>query len=78
MNPIISLAQTRPGQWVRIVAMEGGRWHRQRLYQMGILPGTIVRIEMVYRPGPIIISKDKTRLGIGMGMARKIMVEPVR
>ena len=45
---------------------------------MGILPGTIVRIEMVYRPGPIIISKDKTRLGIGMGMARKIMVEPVR
>lgn len=84
MNPVISLTETRPGQWVRIVSISahGGRWHgaryRQRLYQMGLLPGSIIRIEMVYHPGPIIISKGKMRVGVGMGMARRIMVEPVR
>jgi len=78
VNPVISLTQTRPGQWVRIVSVHGGRWSRQRLYQMGLLPGSIIRVEMVYRPGPIIVSKGKMRVGIGMGMARRVIVEPIR
>jgi len=45
---------------------------------MGLLPGSIIRVEMVYRPGPIIVSKGKMRVGIGMGMARRVIVEPIR
>ncbi len=77
MNPVISLHEARSGQLVRIVEIHGGRWYRQKLYQMGLFPGTVVKIEMVFRPGPVILSRNRMRLGIGMGMAKKILVQSV-
>lgn len=76
MNPVILLTQTRPGQMVRIVAIHGGRWSRQKLYQMGLLPGVLIRVETIYHPGPVIVSRGRMRIGVGRGMASRILVEP--
>ena len=77
MNPVFPLTCARSGEWVRVVSIEGGHKSRHRLYQIGIFPGALVRIEMIGSRGPVILSVGKARVGVGRGAAEKIIVEPV-
>jgi len=70
MMPLTSI---NPGQEVTLVEIEGGRGLRSKLYSMGLIPG--VKLSIVgNRGGPIMIAVNDTRLALGFGMARKIMV----
>jgi Fe2+ transport system protein FeoA len=70
---------TRPGERVKIVEIRGGRCLAGKLACMSFYPG--VEIEVISnRPGPLVISRgsgEGARLGIGHGMARRIIVSPI-
>jgi len=68
------LTTVNPGQEVTLIDIQGGRGLRSKLYSMGLIPG--VKLTIVgNRGGPIMIAVNDTRLALGFGMARKIIVE---
>ena len=68
------LTTVNPGQEVTLIDIQGGRGLRSKLYSMGLIPG--VKLTIVgNRGGPIMIAINDTRLALGFGMARKIIVE---
>lgn len=66
------LAQLRPGEMARIMAVEGGRGLRQKLSLRGIHEGSIIRMISCY--GPITIEVNRSVVSIGRGMAQKVRV----
>jgi ferrous iron transport protein A len=67
------LSMVRPGQRVTIREIKGGRGLIGRLANMGIYPG--VEIDVVSNtPGPLILNRGGVRLGLGRGMAHRILV----
>jgi len=74
---MIPLTMASPDEEVRMVAIKGGRHVRKRLADLGLTPGTIVRV-VQSTAGPLIVAfKDDARLALGRGMAHKIQVEPL-
>jgi ferrous iron transport protein A len=72
------LSMVSPGEDVKLVAIYGGRRIRQRLADLGLTPGTTLRVVQADFHGPLIVAfKDDARLALGRGMAHKIMVEPL-
>lgn len=57
------------------MAIRGGSHLVNRLFQMGLTPGTIVEV-VRNDVGPIVISFRGVTIGIGRGVAMKILVEP--
>jgi ferrous iron transport protein A len=65
----------RPGEDVTLVAIDAGRGLQERLYSMGLVPG--VRMKMLNsarQRGPLMVLAKETRLALGYGAARKILV----
>jgi len=67
------LALCKPGEKVVVRDVIGGMGIRRRLESMGIYPGEEVEVVSA-QGGPIILNVKGCRLGIGCGMAYKIMV----
>ena len=68
------LAMASPGEVVRIAGIRAGRGLTRRLADMGLVPGTVIRIINSQMPGPIVVEVKGTRLALGHGMAQKILV----
>ena len=66
------LAQLRIGETARIMAIEGGRGLRQKLFLRGLIEGKVVRVVSNY--GPMTVEVDRNTVAIGRGMAQKIIV----
>ena len=66
------LAQLGAGEAARIMAIEGGRGLRQKLFLRGLAEGKIIRV--VSSNGPVVVEVDRNVIAIGRGMARKIDV----
>jgi Fe2+ transport system protein FeoA len=58
----------------KIVGLTGGRGARSRLLDLGLTIGVVIKAIIVHTYGPVLIEVRGTRLGIGHGLARKIMV----
>ena len=71
------LDQVAGGEKVRVVSVDGGHVMNQRLTSMGLRVGSVVRRQNTHRFGPVIVSLGTTRLAVGRGMARKVVVEPI-
>ena len=71
----IPLSMGSAGEHVRIVRLAGGREVQQRLRSLGINVGDTV--EIINNKGPVIVSAKGSRIGLGLGLARKVMVAPV-
>ncbi len=72
---VVSLVNLRPGQAGEVVSVETGFRVKRRLEEMGLTPGTRVRIvKSALFGGPVEIMVRGSRLAIGRGMARKIFV----
>jgi ferrous iron transport protein A len=72
------LTMVSPGEDVKLVAIRGGQRVRKRLADLGLTPGTVLRVAQTNAHGPLIVAfKDDARLAIGRGMAHKIEVEPL-
>ena len=73
-GPLMPLAMARPGEVVTVVDVRAGRGLTRRLAEMGLLPGTQIRVINSQMPGPLIIDLRGSRLALGRGVAQKIMV----
>jgi len=75
---MMPLTMATPGEDLRLVAINGGQRVRKRLADMGLTPGTTVRVIQANSQGPLILAfKDDVRLALGRGMAHKIAVVPL-
>lgn len=66
------LSQLGIGERATIVAVQGGRGLRQKLFLRGLIEGKVVRVISNY--GPVTVEVDRNVVAIGRGMAHKIMV----
>ncbi|MBL7126542.1 MAG: ferrous iron transport protein A [Dehalococcoidales bacterium] len=72
----VNLSQMYSGQSGRVVEIDGGVGLVSRLSAMGIRPGRkITKLSSMLMRGPVTVQQGSTRLAIGFGMARKILVE---
>ena len=70
------LATVREGAMVRMVSADCGRGLCARLASMGLRPGIRLTVVKSAPPGPLVVAVGNSRIGIGRGMAFKIMVAP--
>lgn len=68
----MTLSQLGTGQVARIVAFEGGRGLRQKLYLRGLFEGKVAKV--ISNNGPVTVQVDRSVVAIGRGMAQKIIV----
>jgi ferrous iron transport protein A len=72
----VNLSQMYPGLSGKVVKIDGGVGLVSRLSAMGIRPGRkITKLSSMLMRGPVTVQQGSTRLAIGFGMARKILVE---
>jgi len=72
----VNLSQMYSGQSGKVVEIGGGVGLVSRLSAMGIRPGRkITKLSSMLMRGPVTVQQGSTRLAIGFGMARKILVE---
>ncbi len=68
----ISMAKT--DSQVEIMRLEGGAEFQKRLTDMGLLTGKDVTVLKAGGEGPVVLAVGESRMGIGAGMAKKIIV----
>jgi len=71
----MSITELRPGEWARIVAIEGGYGLRQKLLLRGMFEGSLVRV--ISSRGPITIEVNRNIVSLGRGMARRVRVRRI-
>jgi ferrous iron transport protein A len=71
-----TLDKVRPNQSVKVIHIEGGIKIRQRLHQLGIYIGDVLRVKRSFTlGGPILIATLNADIAIGRGMAKKITID---
>ena len=62
----------------KVVEVKGGWGLRQKLSELGILPGQLLTVSSssAWR-GPILVQIHSNEVALGRGVARKVMVEVV-
>jgi ferrous iron transport protein A len=72
----LTVAQMRTGQTGTVVGVMGGPGLVRRLDALGIRPGKqVTKISSTLFHGPITLGVNSSRVAVGFGMARKIIVE---
>lgn len=71
---MMSLASAKPNIELTIAEIAGGYGMRRKLADMGLVPGTKIKVLSRNMLGPIILAVRNYRLAIGRGVASKIMV----
>lgn len=72
----VSLVEMRAGESGRIVEIEGGYGMIRKLETLGIRLGKEIRkLSGQLMRGPVMIQVGNTQVGIGFGMASRILVE---
>ncbi len=72
--PLMPLSMASPGETVQVVEVEAGRGLNRRLTDMGLVPGTEVRVVNSQGAGAVVVEVKGTRLALGHGMAHRILV----
>lgn len=76
---VISLAQMSRGRDGIILKVSGGPGAIRRLENMGMRVGQrVTKVSGMPLRGPVVVQSGGTRIGLGHGMARKVIVEPVK
>jgi len=71
-----TLANTETGEKVTVVAVRAGWGLERRLNDMGLLPGTELKVINAGQPGQVVVEVKGSRLALGHGVASKIFVRP--
>lgn len=69
------LDQCNEGDTAVVREIDGGKGARQKLFDLGIVPGVTITIVQGSRGRPYILQAGGTKVMIGWGMAEKIQVE---
>lgn len=73
-NEVIPLTMATPGKEVTLVAIDGGKGIRTRLYAMGITPGISLRILNNGARGPFLVAVRDCKIALGYGVAKKLLI----
>lgn len=68
------LSSVAPGRTVRIAGVEAGNNLQGRLLAMGFVKEAEISIIMNHGQGPLLVGLGDSRITIGRGMAKKILV----
>jgi ferrous iron transport protein A len=72
----LTLAEMRTGQTGTVVGVLGGHGLIQRLDALGIRPGKkVTKLSSTLFRGPVTLRVNNSRVAVGFGMARKIIIE---
>lgn len=69
-----TLDRLSPGSTARIIALSGGRQCRQKLFDLGFVPGQEVKVMRQEETGPLLVSHAGRSTAIGRGLAQKVVV----
>jgi Fe2+ transport system protein FeoA len=69
------LAMADAGKILTVTGINAGCGLQRRLADMGLIPGTLVSVVNGCHSGPLLIDIRGSRLGLGFGVAQKIMVK---
>jgi Fe2+ transport system protein FeoA len=58
-----------------VTDINAGYGLQRRLADMGITPGVNIIVVSGYHPGPLLVDVRGSRLGLGFGVAQRIMVK---
>ena len=72
---IMPLAMVPPGEAVTIADIRAGHGLARRLADMGLTPGTVLKVIGRQGAGPTLVDFRGSRLVLGFGVAQKVMVE---
>lgn len=75
---LISLVTAKQGEQLAIKDFTGGAGAHLRLLTMGLRIGDVVDVVTNISKGQLVIAVDRKRYVIGRGLAKKILVEPVK
>jgi ferrous iron transport protein A len=70
----LPLADLKTGEVAKIAALNAGRNLNSRLSTLGFTPGVIVYMTHNYGHGPIVVTVRDTRIALGRGEAKNILV----
>jgi ferrous iron transport protein A len=68
------LARVASGDKVTVLALRAGWGLQRRLADLGLTPGTEIKVISAGRPGQVVLDVRGSRLALGHGVASKIMV----
>ncbi|NIS62386.1 MAG: Fur family transcriptional regulator [Proteobacteria bacterium] len=77
-EPAIPLTMASAGERVQIIGFAGGGGMERRLTGMGLSRGTDVEVIKSSGPGPLIVASGETRIALGYGMAKHILVSMIQ
>ncbi len=69
------LVMASPGKLLTVIGINAGRGLQRRLTDMGLTPGVQIRVMNDQCAGPVLIDLRGSRLGLGRGVAQKILVK---
>jgi Fe2+ transport system protein FeoA len=75
VNGSIPLAMASPGKGLTVTGIKAGWGLQRRLADMGLTPGTPIMVVNGCHSGPLLIDIRGSRLGLGFGVAQKVMVK---
>ena len=73
----MTLSRAEVGKIYMLVSFDGGQHLREKIYSMGLNSGARLKVITNSGRGPVGLEVRQTRLGIGRGMAMKILVKAV-
>lgn len=77
-QPVFPLGMASEFEKVKIVGVQGGKMLTKRLASMGLVEDTEIQVLQKEQHTGVVVLCGETRLALGMGMAHKISVIPVR
>lgn len=73
--PTLMLDQVKKGEHVTLLAVQCGRAVASRMSSLGFTPGVDIEMVQNYGRGPMVVNLRGTRVALGRGEARKILVQ---
>ena len=70
----MSLSELKPGKIAVVNSILGGRHLRQKLVNLGMIPGSEISVVRANRSGPMVLNVQGSQIMIGHRMATKIYV----
>ena len=73
-SKVYPLSHLPPGGSALVVTIEGGKGSRQKLFDLGIVPGKVIAVIQGAKRHPYIVRVGETKIMLGWGMVEKIYV----
>jgi ferrous iron transport protein A len=78
MGNEVSIVNLRSGQSGTVIGIQGGYGMTRKLERLGIINGKQIRkLSGQLMKGPVIVQVGRTQVGIGFGMASRVLVQVV-